>query len=174
MKEALALAEDNNGKVAEWLIQDILIDLRNRENNIAETKNQYLRKTEGQKGLDNRQEKLYYPLIDRNEKNLLEWIEKERHKNEMRSYSSWSSYGDLSFLSDYIADIYYQAMMFGSLTHLNRVYSLIQNLTYQLSKFSDYWPWVMTLLSTTIVTLDRKKTTQITRHFGKLLEKMNR
>ena len=173
MKEALALAEDNNGKVAEWLIQDILIDLRNRENNIAETKNQYLRKTEGQKGLDNRQEKLYYPLIDRNEKNLLEWIEKERHKNEMRSYSSWSSYGDLSFLSDYIADIYYQAMMFGSLTHLNRVYSLIQNLTYQLSKFSDYWPWVMTLLSTTIVTLDRKKTTQITRHFGKLLEKMN-
>ena len=173
LKEALALAEDNNGKVAEWLIQDILIDLRNRENNIAETKNQYLRKTEGQKGLDNRQEKLYYPLIDRNEKNLLEWIEKERHKNEMRSYSSWSSYGDLSFLSDYIADIYYQAMMFGSLTHLNRVYSLIQNLTYQLSKFSDYWPWVMTLLSTTIVTLDRKKTTQITRHFGKLLEKMN-
>ena len=173
LKEASALAEANNGKVAEWLIQDILIDLRNRENNIAETKNQYLRKTEGQKGLDNRQEKLYYPLIDRNEKNLLEWIEKERHKNEMRSYSSWSSYGDLSFLSDYIADIYYQAMMFGSLTHLNRVYSLIQNLTYQLSKFSDYWPWVMTLLSTTIVTLDRKKTTQITRHFGKLLEKMN-
>ena len=173
LKEALALAEDNNGKVAEWLIQDILIDLRNRENNIAETKNQYIRKTEGQKGLDSRQEKLYYPLIDRNEKNLLEWIEKERHKNEMRSYSSWSSYGDLSFLSDYIADIYYQAMMFGSLTHLNRVYSLIQSLTYQLSKFSDYWPWVMTLLSTTIVTLDRKKATQITQHFEKLLEKMN-
>ena len=84
MKEALALAEDNNGKVAEWLIQDILIDLRNRENNIAETKNQYLRKTEGQKGLDNRQEKLYYPLIDRNEKNLLEWIEKERFEELCR------------------------------------------------------------------------------------------
>lgn len=77
MKEALALAEDNNGKVAEWLIQDILIDLRNRENNIAETKNQYLRKTEGQKGLDNRQEKLYYPLIDRNEKIYLNGLKKK-------------------------------------------------------------------------------------------------
>lgn len=123
--------------------------------------------------MNSRREKLYYPLIDRNEKNLLEWIEKERQKNEMRSYSSWSSYGDISFLSDYIADIYYQAMMFGSLTHLNRIYTLIQRLTYQLSKFTDYWPWVMTLLSTTIVTLDRKKTTQITHHFDKLLEKMN-
>ncbi|MCB0748998.1 MAG: hypothetical protein KDC90_16180, partial [Ignavibacteriae bacterium] len=105
--------------------------------------------------------------------NLLEWIEKERQKNEMRSYTSSSSYGDLSFLSDYIADIYYQAMMFGSFTYLNRIYTLIQILTYHLSKFTDYWPWVMMLLSTTIITLDRKKTTQITYHFGKLLEKMN-
>lgn len=173
LHEALALAESYNGAVAEWLVQDILIDLRNRENFIGETKNEYIVKTAGQEGLNSRSEKLYYPLIDRNEKNLLEWIEKERQKNEMRSYTSSSSYGDLSFLSDYIADIYYQAMMFGSFTYLNRIYTLIQILTYHLSKFTDYWPWVMMLLSTTIITLDRKKTTQITYHFGKLLEKMN-
>src|SRR5690606_36852199 len=99
LQEALALAEASRETVAEWVIQDILIDLRNREINIAETKNEYFLETKGQKGLNNRREKLYYPLIDRNERNLLEWIEKERQKHEMKSYSSWSSYGDISFLS---------------------------------------------------------------------------
>ncbi|RPA55536.1 hypothetical protein EF384_09425 [Aerococcus agrisoli] len=173
LKEALTLAEKKQSEIDEWLVQDILIDLRNREKSIAETKNQYIVKSEGQACLDSRKVKIYYPIIDRNEKNLFEWLEKDRQKSEMQSYSTWSSYGDLSFLSDYIADIYYQAMMFGSLTYINRVYYLIQNLTYHLSLFSDYWPWVMTLLNSTIINLDRKKTTQVMHNFGNLLERMN-
>ncbi|MFP3358059.1 hypothetical protein R0K17_11950 [Planococcus sp. SIMBA_143] len=173
LKEAFDMAKSLNGEIAEWLIQDILIDLRNRENSIAETKNEYIFESASQKELENRLEELYYPLIDRKEKNLMEWIEKERQKNEMRSYSSWSSYGNLSFLSNLIADIYYQAMLFGSFTHVTRIYSLIQKLSYQLSKFTDYWPSVMLLLKTTIVTLDYKKVTQITRNFAEMMEKMN-
>lgn len=173
LKEAYELAEKNKEVIAEWFIQDILIDLRNRYEVVSETKNEYLRENFGQIELDKREEKLYYPLIDRLEKNLLDWIEKERQKEEIASYTSQTWYGDMSMYSNHIADIFFQSMMFGSLTHLERIYSLIQKLTYQLCTFTDYWPWFTDVFKNTILSLDKKKIHRLTRHFDNLLEKMN-
>nr|WP_216696250.1 DUF4062 domain-containing protein [Enterococcus innesii] len=173
LTEAYNLANKNKGNISEWLIQDILIDLRNRENKILETKNQYNANNFGQKEIDKRDIRYFYPIIDKNEKDLLNWIEIQRQKNEIRPYSSWSSYGDLSYVTNYIADFYYQAMLFGSFTQLSRVYSLVQKFSYQMSRATGYWPSILMMVKTSIINLDHKSVKNITRDFSDVLRKMN-
>lgn len=173
LKEAYKMALESEEIVSEWLIQDILIDLRNRENKILETRNQYTRNNFGQNEIDKREVRYYYPIIDKNEKDLLNWIEEQRQKNEIRSYSSWSSYGNLSYVTNYIADFYFQAMMFGSYTQLARVYILVQKFSYQMSRATGYWPSILMMLKTSIINLDSKSVKQISRDFGDVLRKMN-
>ncbi|MFR3686529.1 MAG: hypothetical protein ACLTXM_16015, partial [Enterococcus sp.] len=173
LKEALTLAEAEERQIDEWLIQDILIDLRNRENRIANYRNTYLVETLGQRGLNEREGKLYYPVLDRSEKNLLEWIEHERQTTDMQSYNSWRSYGDLSMVTDYIADFFTQAMMFGSLTHLTRTYILIQRLTYQFARTVEDWPSCLLLLKTTILNLNYKEASNVFKDFPDMMKQMN-
>ncbi|MGJ0918398.1 hypothetical protein ACR77M_22185 [Enterococcus avium] len=173
LKEALALAEAEESQIDEWIVQDILIDLRNRENKIAQYKNEVLFETIGQKGLDEREGKLYYPILDRSEKNLLEWIEHERQTDEMQSYNSWRTYGDLSRITNYIADFFTLAMMFGSLTHLTRTYMLIQRLTYQFARTIKDWPSCLLLLKTTILNLNYKEASKIFSNFPDMMKQMN-
>ncbi|MCA9766929.1 MAG: hypothetical protein KC455_10995 [Carnobacterium sp.] len=171
LTEAYNLSQENN--IDQWFVQDILIDLRNEIILKHQIRNEISNKNFGQEELNKKQEKLYYPVVDRNEKNFLEWIEKERQKEEIRSSNSHHFYGDLTSLSDNIANIFFQSMIFGSFTHLTRIYSHIQKLTYQLCSFTDNWPWFMSTLKNSIMELDIKKVPQITEHFELLLEKMN-
>lgn len=173
LKEAFFLADSPEANIEEWFIQDILIDLRNREHTFLDKKNQINLDNFAQINLNKRPSVLYYPIIDRKEKNILEWIEKERQSSELRSYTSQHYYGDLSFLSNYVSNIFSQAMMFGSTTYLDRLYDIIQKLTYQIANTANYWPTFMLLLKTTIVSLNKKKTRQISQHFLKIMEKMN-
>lgn len=172
LRQALEMAKKDE-TIEEWFIQDILIDLRNRENEIAELKNEYHPNNYGQKSLNEREDKLYYPIVDRNEKELLEWIEKDRQKKDLRNGSGKFSYGDLSYLGNLLADNYYEMMMFGSLTHISRIYMVIQKLVYQLTKTTNYWPSIMLLLKITILTLDHKKVKRIVKLFENILEQMD-
>ena len=171
--DAYKMAISNENKIDDWFIDDILIDLRNRENKMLELKNQYTSENFGQNELNKRSGKLYYPVLDRFEKNLLTWIDEDRQKNDMRAYSSSRSYGDLTYITNNIADYYYQSMMFGSLTHLFRVSTLIQKFTCHISKSSEYWPMILMLYKTTILNLDHKGAKQISRNFSEILQKMD-
>lgn len=170
LNNSFELAKKNN--VESWIEQDILIDLRNRINDINNTENKYDKNNYGSLELEKINEVLYFPSIDRKEKEILEWIERERQDNETLSYSSWKTYGDLSFLSDNIADIFYQSMIFGSFTHIIRTYELIQKLTYQLSS-TTYSPNLFTLLlKTSILSLRKNDLDKIIRHFSTILNNM--
>ncbi len=174
LTEAYVMACANKESIDDWFIDDILIDLRNRQNKMLEVKNQFMPETFAQREFNKRESRIYYPVLDRNEKNLLNWIDKDRQKNDLRSYNAWSSYGDLSSITNYIADFYYQAMMFGSLTQLQRVYQLVQKFTYHLSRSTEYWPSILMMIKTTIVNLDYKGANQISRDFSEILQKMNK
>lgn len=171
LKEAFTKAEEL--EIEEWLIQDILIDLRNHINKYHEKRNEINTQNEGQLLLDKRKEKLFYPLIDRYEKNLLEWIVKDGQKNDMKSYSTKTFLGDLSMHSNHISDIFYQSMVFGSITHLTKIYGLIQKLSYYMSSYYENWHSLMVMLKNTIMLLDRKKVNQIVKHFDPLLGAMD-
>lgn len=173
LNEAYSIAIENKENIPVWLIQDILIDIRNREDKIFDTKNMRIEKNFGQEELDKIEEKYHNPVLDKYEKDLLNWIENERQKNEIRPYNSWSSYGDISFVTDFIADFYFQAMVFGSYTQLARVYLLVQKLSYQMSRATGYWPSSLMMIKTTLVNLDYKKTKQIIRDFSQILSTIN-
>ncbi|MCB4408409.1 hypothetical protein ACTCUG_03345 [Latilactobacillus sakei] len=172
LRKAFEMAK-KDGNIEEWFIQDILIDLRNKENEIAELNNEVHRNNYGQNLLNEQKDRVYYPIVDRNEKELLDWIEKDRQKHDLKNNYRESYYGDLSFLGNLIADNYYQMMMFGSLTHISRIYLVIQKLVYQLSVTSDYWPYIVLLLKLTILTSDYNKVEKIVGSFENILEQMD-
>ncbi len=58
--------------IPDWLINDLLIDMRNLEMQIDALGNIYRPKTDAQRLLDERNSKVYYPVIDRNESHLFE------------------------------------------------------------------------------------------------------
>lgn len=56
----------------DWLINDILIDMRNLELRVDALSNMISLKPDSQKLLDERNSKVYYPVVDRNESHLYE------------------------------------------------------------------------------------------------------
>ena len=82
LNEAYSIAIENKENIPVWLIQDILIDIRNREDKIFDTKNMRIEKNFGQEELDKIEEKYHNPVLDKYEKDLLNWIENERQKNK--------------------------------------------------------------------------------------------
>ncbi|MBC2284088.1 hypothetical protein [Listeria booriae] len=171
LEEALAKAEAL--EVEEWLIQDILIDLRNHINSYHEQRNEINTNNKGNLGLNKRREKLFYPLIDRYEKQLYEWIVKDTQKNDMKPYSTKIFLSDLSIHSNQIADIFYQSMVFGSITHLTKIYGLIQKLSYYMGSYYESWGSLVLVLKNTIMLLDRKRVNQVVKHFEPLLKNMD-
>lgn len=173
LKSALDLAKDEKSQIPDWLIQDILIDLRNREIQVGKYNNNWFIETQGQKELDERQTKLYYPLIDRYEKSLFEWIEDERQKNDMLPYNTQLFYGDLSSVVNYIADSFSQAALFGSFTQMSRTYSLIQKFSYQLAKTVGDWKSLMLFLKMTLISLSYDRFSQAFKEFPEIMSKIS-
>lgn len=69
LKEALDLARSTNQ--AAWVVNDILIDLRNQHWELASLTNTYS-ESEAQSALDNNTDELYYPVLDRINESLQE------------------------------------------------------------------------------------------------------
>ncbi|MFY9568840.1 MAG: hypothetical protein WAP56_06675, partial [Acetivibrionales bacterium] len=72
LDEALQIAKQNC--LSEWLIKDILIDLRNQDISLQESRNTYSLEPKYQNELDNSKSLLFYPLLDRLDSNYYEGI----------------------------------------------------------------------------------------------------
>ncbi|EOL50377.1 hypothetical protein [Enterococcus caccae] len=159
-------------KLEEWFIQDVLIDLRNQINLYHERRNEFTDQNFGQIELNKMETIVFYPNIDRHEKNLLEQLEKDRQKSDIESYSSKTFLGDRSLYINSIADIFFEAMIFGSMTHLTRLHSIIQNLSYEWFVRNDEWGMFKLNFKNTIMTLDKKKVHRMARTFSNHVEKL--
>ena len=69
LQEALKQAKEL--KQPSWVVQDILIDLRNIENELSNIVNMF-KEPDAQKELTNSQEEVYYPVLDRINESLHE------------------------------------------------------------------------------------------------------
>ncbi|HDA9894939.1 TPA: hypothetical protein O5773_002878, partial [Listeria innocua] len=172
--EILKLAYKNSlsNKLEDWFIQDILIDLRNQINLYHENRNEFTNRNFGQIGLDKMNNSLFYPNIDRYEKNLLERLEQDRQKSDIEAYSSKTFLGDRSLYTNSIADIFFEAMIFGSMTHLTRIYSIVQKLSYECFVRNNEWIMFKLNFKNTIMSLDKKKVRRMARTFSTHLEKL--
>jgi len=168
----LAYKESVSNKLEEWFIQDILIDLRNQINLYYESRNEYTDQNYGQLKLNKMGSRVFYPIIDRYEKSLLELLEKDRQNIDIEEYSSKTYLVDRSLYTNLIADTFIEAMIFGSMTHLTHLYSNIQNLSYEWFVRNDEWSMFKLNFKNVIMTLDNKKVHRTAIKFANHVEKL--
>ena len=107
----------NNSNIPQWLVYDILIDLRNLSiiNGKLEPSNKW------QRIINELSEPIHYPVIDRSGWNFYEEIEKETFNESLKNYSEmrYSSWGNKygKNLAEYAA----MALYNGSYVHIEQI-----------------------------------------------------
>jgi len=170
-KHALNVAREL--QLPNWIVQDILIDLRNLYSFEAQSKNQYLINSEAQKELDSEKSALFYPLIDRYERSLYEEIINQSEKSSMRSPYSVTFGNSINKYGDYISNIYIMSVFNGSLTQLVRTTDRIKDLAFHLCHQYSDWEFRVLLLRMALIKGNKKEIKGITDLFNDVYGKMN-
>lgn len=171
LDEALQIAKQNC--LSEWLIKDILIDLRNQDISLQESRNTYSLEPKYQNELDNSKSLLFYPLLDRLDSNYYEGIIEQAIKYKTQTLGTVTFGHGLDMHIKSLAGIYVLAMYNGSLTHLQLLYKRIKLISFYCATRYSNWSIKKLLLKTTIAFGRQKETDGIIRCFGDLLSKMN-
>ncbi len=156
-----------------WLIQDILIDLRNLYVYKGHAENTFLIKNPGREGLDNETTALFYPLLDRYEQSLYEEILNQDQKISIQSPYTVTWGNNLNQYGGYIANIYVMAFFNGSLTHILKIFDRIQDVAYCLCSQYDNWEFRILLLKTAMIKGDKKEVKGLIDLFNDVYGKMN-
>ncbi|NLX03150.1 MAG: hypothetical protein GXY40_11575 [Syntrophomonadaceae bacterium] len=156
-----------------WLIQDILIDLRNLYVYKGHTESTFLIKSPAQEELDNETTALFYPLLDRYEQSLYEEILNQDQKTSTQSpYTvTWGS--NIDQYGGYIANIYVMAFFNGSLTHILRTFDRIKDVAFSLCSQYDDWEFRLLLLKMAMIKGDKKEVKSLIDLFNDVYGKMN-
>lgn len=161
------------GSLPKWLQKDLLIDIRNQEIYLNESKNRVMFDSVYQEELMNSESPLHYPVLDRLNSNFYENLTIESIKDKIRSIGSVSYGNNLQKHIEALAGIFVVSIYNGSLTHIQMLYKRVNDLCfYAASKYSD-WHLKLLLLKTAIVKGDKKEIDGSIKVFGELLSKMN-
>lgn len=110
--------------IPKWICNDIAIDLRNMISTKSNINGEITIQNNGQKIINESEEYLYFPAIDRLSSNIKETAIKEYNKIYLQSPYTVSLGGLESIFKD-IASYFCTALLYGSITHLNIVKSLL-------------------------------------------------
>lgn len=169
LEVALYKAKEHN--LPEWFVQDLLIDLRNLRIYIDNSRNSVSLDNEIQKELSSQQRHVYYPVLDRYEKNLYESIESEREKYIKRSPHSKVIGNSFSGYIDNVVNIYCIAAMNGSLTHLELIPRRLKNILFNICVEYEDIPYIRELLKMTLYTGTFKDIKDYARTFNGIYSK---
>jgi hypothetical protein len=169
--QALVQARDNGASA--WLISDILIDLRNTSILSCNTQSSLLFVGEAQKALNEQNEPVYYPLLDRINTNFYEELEKSRNKEMLQSPYTQNIGNNIDKISDYIASIFAVAVFNGSLTHILMTHDRLKHFAFYLSKAYDDWSFRVLLLKYTALSSGREEMIDTLKAFNEIQGKIN-
>lgn len=131
LNEAYELAKNNN--VEEWLIQDILIDMRNQEILQGLLENKYLLEPESQKKLNSSNSSIYYPTLDRINSELQGYFSRQLYKEKLSSPFTVTVGVNYFQQCRLLVSYLLTAMYFGSLTHILLFYEKLRDFLFYLS-----------------------------------------
>ncbi len=171
--ENLALKYAREMQLPNWIVQDILIDLRNLYTFEAQAKNQYIFKSAAQEELDIEESALFYPLLDRYEKSLYEEIAQQTKKSSTQSPYSVILGNNINQYGDYISNIYIMAVFNGSLTQLLRTIDRMKDVAFHLCQLYDDWEFRVLLLKMAITKGNKSEIKGIISLFNDVYGKMN-
>ena len=171
LENALKLAKETRQPA--WVIKDILVDLRNQQVTLNNTKNIFYPHPEAQQELTDSEEELYYPLIDRIHESLYGKIVEGLYKNKTESPFTVTLGGSYEQYGNLLASSYVIAMCNGSLTHILLIYEKVKDFIFYLScKFSD-WHLRKRLLQLAVFDGKDKEIEKIRDSYPELLNKMS-
>ena len=170
LKEALTIAKSNN--LSEWFIKDILIDLRNKNYELFESKNTICLNDSAQSELNNSSHALYYPLIDRMQGDLYEKFTEEYFKEKIKSPHTVSLGYNIT-QTDSISNCFVVSMFNGSLTYLLLLHKQIRELSFWLSTKFINWEFRKNLVREAVFETSQKEIDTLYRAFPEILVKLN-
>ena len=167
---ALNKAKETNQPI--WIINDILIDLRNQHWTYCTEKNEYA-ESNAQKELWDSKERAYYPILECIDKAIYEKSIEGLYKNKIASPNSvtfgnnFDGYGEM-FASSLIVSMYN-----GSLTHILIIYEKMKNFLFYLNCKYDDWNIRINLYKLAVFKGDKKEINGIEDSYPEILNNMN-
>ncbi|MFY3791085.1 hypothetical protein ACOQFO_05220 [Ureibacillus sp. MALMAid1270] len=171
LTESLKLSKEKY--MPDWFIQDILVDIRNIERLMARIDNKFIFETDAQKELSNMTRELFYPVIDRYDKQLYEEINKEYKKEKVKSAYTVRFGNNLNIYVEYIANIYVSACYYGSLTHILLIRDRVKDVLFHLCEEYTDWEFRVLFIKMAMVTEESTQITQYISYFNNILGKLN-
>ncbi len=143
LEEALALAKEMDQPT--WVIQDILIDLRNQQLLLDTIKNRY-KISAAQNELDESKDSVYYPVLDRINESLHEKYLAGLYKKKTGSPYTITLGSNFDQIGSLLASSFVIPFYNGSLTHLLIFYDKIKDFLFYLCSKYDDWKFRKDLL----------------------------
>lgn len=170
LQSALKLAKET--KCPNWLIKDILVDLRNQTWILGTIKNCYS-ESEAQKELTESSEELYYPILDRINEALNEKYIEGLYKGKIVSPYTISIGNNIEPYGDLIASSYIVSLYNGSLTHILLLHEKIKNCAFYLSNRYDDWSFKLNMLKVAVYTGNEKDVKLLLDSYPEILNNMS-
>ncbi len=171
LKKAIQIAIDNNN-IPIWLANDIAIDLRYIQGLIDESNSQITIENLGQKYIDESEEPVYYPLLDRQIENMQEKISDMYYK-QLNISPYVTTYGGIEPIFNYLANAFVIAELHGSIlqTEITRdrlisIYSMLCTL------YGDH-DLIVEYVRLLIINRNKKQLDELLRTYNKSLSILN-
>ena len=171
LNDALGLAKKS--AQPQWVVKDILIDIRNLDNEINEKNNLFYYSTPAQVELTDSNDVLYYPLIDRFQEDLYNKYIKELYKEKIKSPYTVTYGNEFEFYGNLLASSYVVSLLNGSLTHLLLLITEIRDFQFFFSCKYDNWYLKRDLLKYAIFLGKEKDTKALTELCPEILNNMS-
>lgn len=170
LNKALSMAKITNQPA--WVIQDILVDLRNQCWQYSFINHQFHDDMSAQKELTESQEELYYPILDRVNKSLHKEYIDGLYKKKTTSPYSVTIGNNLDTYGSMFASIVVISMYNGSLTHILSIYEELKDLVFYLSCKYDDWNFKLNMYKLAVFNGNEKKIKGLQKAYPEILNKL--
>lgn len=169
LENVRAIAQKTNQPL--WVINDILIDLRNQQATLNNMHN-IISMPEAQNEIIGNAEEVYYPLIDRVNESLYQSIVENEYKRKIASPYSITYSNDCTKYGKYIVSSLIIAMYNGSLTHILLTYNKVRDFIFYVSEKNEDWILRRNLLQLAVFNGTAKEIRQLQNIYPEMLNQM--
>ncbi|WP_311467993.1 hypothetical protein [uncultured Abiotrophia sp.] len=169
IKKALEMAKKTDQP--KWLVNDILIDLRNQESLFGKLNNTFY-ESEAQKELSSSEERVHYPWLDRVDDIIQKKYIRGMFKEKTDSPFSVTYSNEFNELLELITESYIISLYNGSLTQILLLYGRVRDLQFYFSEVQGQYASELYLLKYAIFECDITSSERILKAYPRLFKLM--
>ncbi|HEY5560639.1 MAG TPA: hypothetical protein VIK72_02600 [Clostridiaceae bacterium] len=162
----------SNASIPNWLSNDVLIDMRNMQNLLDESKNKHTIQGKAQLLLNKSKESIYFPAIDRFDSGFRkDVLNKCLNSNTESPYTT--SFGGLETIFEKISSAFAISVLYGSLTQIlmlrERIIDALSNLCFFYNDHSIY----LELIKELVMSGKDKEIKELSRAYNQTTDMIN-